>query len=169
MTKRLARGIKFPRGAAHAVHRIFSIGVDCHPRRFHLVRWLPRINMFAAAFVPHVAGRDWETTVYRRRNKTAHSPRILVTFGKAPECHRGQRPRECHARRSLHLACSHRLNAEKQSENSHGRALVAFVLLFFFDCAGTPIGVMLLRGLGLVFRPALTAAKKRRCASSSLY
>lgn len=39
----------------------------------------------------------------------------------------------------------------------------------FFDCAGTPFGVILFRGLGFVFNPAFTAATKRRCASSSLY
>jgi hypothetical protein len=41
---------------------------------------------------------------------------------------------------------------------------VHFAVAFcpFFDCAGTPFRVMLLRGLGLVFKPALTAAMKRR-------
>jgi len=32
----------------------------------------------------------------------------------------------------------------------------------FFDCADTPLGVMLFKGLGLVFNPALTAIMKRR-------
>jgi len=48
-----------------------------------------------------------------------------------------------------------------------GSSFLAAIL--FFDCAFTPFGVILFKGLGLVFNPALTAAMKRRSVSSSLY
>ena len=40
--------------------------------------------------------------------------------------------------------------------------VLAAGFVLFFDCAGTPFGVMLFSGVGFVFNPAFTAARKRR-------
>lgn len=139
--------------------------------RDFLVRRLPGFDVLAAALVPHAAVvREYEVPICGRRNETAHALRVLLTICETVERHPRHRTRERHARRALHVALPRSLNAEKQRKESHCRYPTALRRFWrFFDCAGTPFGVMLLRGFGFVFSPALTAARKRRCASSSLY
>lgn len=107
--------------------------------------------MLAAAFVPHGVVYVEAATTLRQSLVL----KILLALSGAFKDRAG-----------LQFASSHRLNAQKRGED---RRHILALLACFFDCAGTPFGTILFRGLGLVFRPALTAAKKRRCASSSLY